>query len=237
MTQKKIKGGYILLARNIIESEIWQKPPAYLKIWIYILSKVNWKASKKNPIGSEYFNFRQLKIPGVTQSQLYEFLRWAKKLNPTDSTTQITTEKTTRGTYLKVTKYAYYQDVKNYSHQNTFQQAYQQVTNTIPKTVNKREIINNLSLEERDILKNYLLSKSRKEPIYDWDAYFTILQKNGTIQKKLEQAKKWEERKKQQAEVNILPKETEKEDEKITRETMKKARAKVLQGLKGEKNG
>ena len=63
--EEKIKGGYILLSRNIIESQIWQKPPEYLKIWIYILSRVNWKKSKNNDIGEDLFNFRQEKIPGV----------------------------------------------------------------------------------------------------------------------------------------------------------------------------
>lgn len=234
---RKIEGGYILLARNIIESEIWEKPAAYLKVWIYILSKVNWKTSKKNPIGSEYFNFRQLKIPGVTQSQMYEFLRWAKKLNPTDSTTQLTTEKTTRGTYLQVTKYAYYQDVKNYVHQNTYQQTHQQITNTIPKTVNKREIINNLSLEEREILKNYLLSRPRKEPIYDWDAYLSELKKSNTLKAKLDKALKWnqkqiEKAQRKQSEENIPPAENfEKvqEDKAVTDAARNKARARVNQ--------
>lgn len=229
---EKIKGGYILLAKNIIESEIWQKPAAYLKIWIYILSKVNWKASKKNSIGGEYFNFRQLKIPGVTQYQLYEFLRWAKTVNPTDSTTQITTEKTTRGTYLKVTKYAYYQDVKNYSHQNTFQQTHQQVTNTIPKTINKRDInkLISLSIEEREILKNYLLelNEKRKNKIEDIDAYIRTLIENGDCLTKLEKAKKKLER--QKAKENIPPpQKIENETPEEIEKARAKARAKVSQ--------
>lgn len=173
----KIKGGYILLARNIIESEIWLKPPAYLKIWIYILSRVNWKKSKKNEIGEELFNFSQEKIPGVKLTQVYDFLRWAKTLNSRDQTTQITTQKTTRGIRLKVTKYAYYQDVKNYQFQNTFQDKFQQNPNTIPKTLNNStintsicinsssskenfdEFFDNLTKEEEEILKKYAKKK------------------------------------------------------------------------------
>jgi hypothetical protein len=34
-----IPGGYILLARKIIESEIWKKPPLYLKVWVYLLAR------------------------------------------------------------------------------------------------------------------------------------------------------------------------------------------------------
>ena len=199
----KIQGGYILLARNIIESQIWQKPAEYLKIWIYILCRVHWKQSKKTKIGENFFNFSKEKIPGVTRFQMYEFLRWAKTLSSTDSTTQITTEKTTRGTRLKVTKYAkyaYYQDVNNYAHQNTSQQLHQQVPNTISKTLNKRDInkLISLSIEEREILKNYLLelNKNRKNKIEDIDAYIRKLIENGDCLTKLEKAKKRLERKK-----------------------------------------
>jgi len=41
-----IPGGYILLSRRLIESEIWDKPPMYLKVWIYILTKARHKANQ-----------------------------------------------------------------------------------------------------------------------------------------------------------------------------------------------
>ena len=34
-----IPGGYTLLSRRILESAIWSKPPLYLKVWIYLLSR------------------------------------------------------------------------------------------------------------------------------------------------------------------------------------------------------
>lgn len=52
-----------------------------------------------------------------------------------------------------------------------------------------------LSIEERELLKKYLLTKPRKEPIYDWDAYFALMNRNGTLKIKLEKAKKWAENK------------------------------------------
>ena len=220
---EKINGGYILLARNIINSEIWQKPPAYLKIWIYILALVSYKKSKKNDLGEYVFNFKQTKIPGVTTYQIYEFLRWAKTVSSTDSTTQITTQKTTRGIRLKVTKYAYYQDVKNYVHQNTYQQTHQQIPNTITKTLNKREIINNLSLSEREILKNYLLelNKKRKNKIEDIDAYIRKLIENGDCLTKLEKAKKKLERQKAKEEIPPPEKISEPEGERMSIEDVR----------------
>ena len=44
---KLIFRGYILLSRRLIESEIWDKPPMYLKVWIYILTKARHKANQK----------------------------------------------------------------------------------------------------------------------------------------------------------------------------------------------
>lgn len=203
----KIEGGYILLARKIIESQIWQKPPEYLKIWIYILCRVNWKNSKKNERGEELFNFRQEKIPGVTLDQVYNFLKWARSLNYSDCTTQITTQKTTRGVRLKVNNYAYYQDIENYKLPHRNPHELPQNYHTIPKRSNKRDInkLISLSTEEREILKNYLLdlNKNRKNKIEDIDAYIRKLLENGDCLTKLEKAKKKLER--QKAKGNIPP--------------------------------
>nr|DAD89806.1 MAG TPA: replisome organizer [Myoviridae sp. ctsip2] len=202
---EQIGGGYILLARNIIESQIWLKPPEYLKIWIYILFQVNFHNTKNLPRGTGFFNFRQEKIPGVTLNQVYEFLRWAKTLHPTDLTTQITTKKTTRGIILKVNNYGKYQDSKNYCHQHEKQHRNQQTTNTI--TVKKERNNSNtsyinvsLSIEEREILEKYLLKQKRKTPIEDIDAYIRALAKNGDLVNKLEKAKQWQERQKKKEE-------------------------------------
>ena len=198
---EQIKGGYILLARNMIESEIWQKPPAYLKIWIYILFRVNWKKSKHNEIGMDLFNFTQEKIPGVKQTQIYDFLRWAKTLNSSDQTTQITTQKTTRGIRLKVNKYEYYQDPKNYQFQNTFQDTFQHKSKTIPKTlINSintsinisssssieefEKFYKNLEEEEEETLKIF----SKKEKIKCFRPWLRKIYNNGDYEEVKKQA-------------------------------------------------
>lgn len=233
MTKDIVEGGNIVLARRLVESEIWRKPAEYLKIWIYILFKVNYKNTKNFQRGTGFFNFRQEQIPGVTLNQVYEFLRWAKSLNPTDLTTQITTQKTTRGIILKVNNYNKYQDLNNYCSQHRNQHGNQQTTNTITEIKEiKREIINNLSLSESEILKKYLLSRPRKEPIYDLDAYISELRKNKTLQNKLEKALKWHEKQTQknlQAE-NIPPEIEEKsspEDEQRGLELLRKTIGKI----------
>lgn len=243
--EEKIKGGYILLSRNIIESQIWQKPPEYLKIWIYILSRVNWKKSKNNDIGEDLFNFRQEKIPGVKLTQVYDFLRWARIANSRDLTTQITTQKTTRGIRIKVTKYAYYQDVKNYQFQSTFQDSFQHISNTIPKTLNnntKEYIYNthtskksvceenkNLSAEDLIILKKYAKENGAKKI----KPYVAKLIENGGYLNILKEEKEKTAKDKRLKQKEVIPpsekidKSTPEEDKaglKLLRETVQNIR-------------
>ena len=106
-----------------------------------------------------------------------------------------------------------YDDYQNDTINDTIngQQTIQQ-TDTIKNDKNDKNELSNisyinisLSIEEREILKKYILSKPRKEPIQDWDAYFAIMNKNGTLRDKLEKAKKWlqakEEKEKKKREI------------------------------------
>ena len=43
MTEALIAGGYILLARKLLESGIMDKPHLFLKLWIYCLLNAAWK--------------------------------------------------------------------------------------------------------------------------------------------------------------------------------------------------
>lgn len=192
MENETIDGGYIIISRQILDSDIWYKSPAYLKIFLYILAKVNYKKGKLD-VGEGFFNFRREKIPGVTLSQIYEFLRWAKSENtnqtPNKPQTILTTQKTTRGTIIKVNNYARYQEQENYKNQHT----YQHTTNTQPtncqhynKNKKQEESSINLSLSinceeekrEREILKKFC----KRNNVKNTDAYIRKLIDNGDAQ-------------------------------------------------------
>ncbi len=243
MSRENINGGYIILARRLIESEIWRKPPAYLKIWIYILYQVNFKNTKNFPRGTGFFNFRQEQIPGVTLNQVYEFLRWAKTLNPTDLTTQITTQKTTRGVVLKVNNYNYYQDIENYIPQHRNQHKNQQTTNTITgikeiKEDNKlsssslEEILNKISKEEEEELKK--IAKENK--IKYFRPWLRTIIDNGDIKENLEKARNRIERRKQKeilaAETKITEPQVSKEEREAGMQKVREAVAKIRKGIK-----
>lgn len=101
--------GYILLARKLLHSEIWLKPPEYLKIWIYILMKANYEDTLF-PRGTNFFRWEDDKtlLPHITKAQFHKCVKFLK------STTQITTRKTTRGNIITVVNYGKYQSMKNY---------------------------------------------------------------------------------------------------------------------------
>ncbi len=141
--------GWIKLHRILLYSQIFKKKAEYLKIFIYILCKVNHTDGLFQK-GSNFFNFKEeiRDIPGVSLNQVYEFIRWAKKEG------MITTQKTTRGVIIKVTNWNIYQDTKQIDLQGDSQFNYKTVTsekqlkyNTINK--NKKNSNNNITIDWR----------------------------------------------------------------------------------------
>jgi len=105
-----IENGYIILARQVIESDIWQtKPDKWLKIWLYILLKVNHKSNKQFERGSNFMRYDWISAEtGATQNSIDHCIRWLKQAK------QIATRKATRGMVIKVLNYDKYQQSDNY---------------------------------------------------------------------------------------------------------------------------
>ena len=191
---EKINNGCVLISRQILENKIWHKSPAYFKIFVYILLKVNYKDGYLKE-GEGLFNFSEEKIAGCTKTQVYEFLRWAKS----DEAGILTTQKTTRGVIVKVNNYQYYQDLKNYKNQNTFQDTpktqpkhTQHYNRNNKERKNTHTILNEqksnvcveFSKEERQILIDY----ARKSNARNIDAYINALIQNGGYKEILKKA-------------------------------------------------
>ena len=128
----KIPGGYIIFPRRIIESEIWQKPPLYLKVWIYLLAKaqhMDYKNLKRGQLRTSIpeiqeacswkVGFRKEK---PTKDQIFQILDWMRKKGSSTASndeadtkaTTITTTKATHGIIVTIENYGFYQDPKNY---------------------------------------------------------------------------------------------------------------------------
>lgn len=131
MSKPLIPGGFIILSRKIIESEIWNKPPLYIKVWIYLLTLAqhkNYKDLKRGELRTSIPEIIEAckwqvgaRVERPTKDQIYRILDWLRKPDEHPSerdtnTTMITTTKATHGIVIKVDNYAFYQDISNYEH-------------------------------------------------------------------------------------------------------------------------
>lgn len=129
--------GCILISRKLIESDIWKKPPLYVKVWMYILIKAqhtDYKGLKRGQVFTSipeiqeacswYVGYRK-ETP--SKDQIYKILEWLRSpngKNPRNScesdyesdtnATMITTARTTRGIVVNIENYNVYQDLKTY---------------------------------------------------------------------------------------------------------------------------
>lgn len=131
MSSKKIKGGYILLARKFLSSGIMEKPPLWSKLFIWMLLKANKSEGYKGlKPGEFYTNIREMReamthfigyrkeVPSPKQIRvIYESLSGgtaggtAKGIG---DMIKIDPLKGNRGLKITILNYEYYQDPENY---------------------------------------------------------------------------------------------------------------------------
>ncbi|NRD81152.1 hypothetical protein HPT25_28070 [Bacillus sp. BRMEA1] len=129
MESPKISGGYIILSRKIIESEIWEKPPLYIKVWIYLLTKAQHAEFKKLKRGQLFTSIPEImeacswkvgyRTVKPTKDQIFQVIDWLRKGNESShegetKATMITTTKATQGLLINIDNYDHYQTPKNY---------------------------------------------------------------------------------------------------------------------------
>lgn len=114
-----MSGGYLLLARNIIHSEIFRKPPHYFKLWIWMLSKAFWKDGSMVKRGQLLTTIAEMQDVGLhrsggrqqgrfTEDQVRSCYQYLKKKGA------ITTHKTTRGLIITIVNFEKYQTPGSY---------------------------------------------------------------------------------------------------------------------------
>lgn len=167
----KIEGGYILISRQVIESEIWEKPPLYFKVWMYLLARAQYKSYKGLERGEVLVSIPELidacswrvgyRIEKPTKAQIFNILEWLRnshedEYEDTTSEPMISTTKTTRGMVVKVLNYCVYQDPSNYEHNNvhndeggTSTTSPQRQADMINKKEKKDKELNNKNLKDK----------------------------------------------------------------------------------------
>ncbi len=148
-----IPKGFILLSRMIMESEFWNKPPYYLKLWVYLLLEANHKpklTGQRLARGQLLTTLQKLCDAAAykkgcclitpTKDQVWGALRWMRgardRVTKHDTKlAMITTTKTTRGLVITICNYGYYQNAKNYEHDGEGGTKPPRIHDTIDKNV------------------------------------------------------------------------------------------------------
>lgn len=140
MNQELIPGGYFVTARKLFSSELWKRPPLYLKLWLWIVGNANHSDSKDGKVkrgqlitsystmteALKYYQNRQSIFPTIKQLRI--ILQWLEDqgmitvipLKATDSGTSPNLGRhhdQTRayiGLSIHVVNYDTYQDVELY---------------------------------------------------------------------------------------------------------------------------
>lgn len=233
------KDGWILLYKKFQEWE-WYDYPTVKIIFLHCLLEANFKdedwQGQKMKRGQFPTSLEKLAtLNGLTLQQTRNAL---KKLQTTN---EINIQTTNRYSIITVKNYDLYQASNK---QKTPQNNKPKVggcnkriggsnNNTIKNIKKERDNKLSLSIEEREILKKYLLelNEKRKNKIEDIDAYIRKLVENGDCLTKLEKAKKKLERQKAK-EVIPPPEKIEKEPEEEVQKTIQNGRKSILETLK-----
>jgi uncharacterized phage protein (TIGR02220 family) len=157
LAEPKIPGGYILLSRKIIESKIWDKPPLYIKVWVYLLSKAQHKQYKQLEKGQLITSIPEIikdcswlvgyRREYPTKDQIYQIIEWLRNPDEThnESNTRATMIATTKATHkllVTVCNYSYYQDSENYESNdegNNEKATNPQRKQRLPNNINKND--------------------------------------------------------------------------------------------------
>jgi len=105
----RTNNGAFQISRSIYDSDIWMKPPEWLKVWIYLLWRVNFDDNNLFKRWENLFNYQVIAIECWVSYNVVN-----KCINFLKSAKQVSTRKTTRGVVLVINNYDEYQNLSNY---------------------------------------------------------------------------------------------------------------------------
>ena len=118
MNHEFIQGGYILLSRKLLKNGIMEKPPLYLKLWIWMLMQASFKDHGDLKRGQFFTSLERMreamayKIGCCTRRPTKKEIRGVIDFL-TKGTTMVTT-KVTHGMIITILNYDHYQQMQNY---------------------------------------------------------------------------------------------------------------------------
>jgi hypothetical protein len=118
MQSQLIDGGYIIVARRLLESGIFQKPHLYIKLWLWMIMQARFKDHRNLKRGQFVTSIDQMR-DAMTYKIGYRTERPSRKeircvYDFLTKGHMIVTMKVTHGFIITICNYDLYQDIKNY---------------------------------------------------------------------------------------------------------------------------
>jgi len=168
-----IEGGYILIARKLFDSDIMDKPPHYLKLWLWMLNKAFWVDGSKLKRGQLITSIAEMqKVGGYKVGYRFRELSVGEVRSCYEDLTKnnmINTTKSTRGFIITICNYEHYQNPNNYEQHNehaTKRTRTTQVQHTIDEEGYKKEKEDNKTFAE--FWKAYPKKKGKEQAEKAW---------------------------------------------------------------------
>ena len=218
--------GYLKLYRQFLSWEWYSDLPVRV-LFLHCLLKANYNPAKWKGKTIKTGQF-VTSLAHLAQETGLSLRQTRTALSKLKSTHEVTQQATSRYSIITVNNWDKWQ-----SGRQTERQASDKQATTIKERKKNKNTNSNtsyikvsLSIEEREILKNYLLETSKRK-IDDIDAYIRRLIDNGDYVAKLEKAKrrlKRQEEKKKQVEIieGVKPEEVDSEALKVWRQKIKR---------------
>ncbi|MDG0056951.1 hypothetical protein MMB75_25330 [Paenibacillus sp. P2(2022)] len=161
--------GWISLHRKLIESEIWEKPPLYIKVWVFLLisaQHTDYKGLKPGQVRTSIPEIIEAckwrvgaRIERPTKDQIYQVIEWLRKPNEggresNAKATMITTTKATQGMLINISNYGVYQtsDEREGNGESNGEKATKPPRKQRqPNNINNNDNNNNNEQQEKDI--------------------------------------------------------------------------------------
>lgn len=125
--------GYILESRSILESDIWEKPPLYFKVWHYLLLKARFAPSGGLKRGQLFTSINEIREAcsykvgyrkvKPSKKEIWGIIDWLRSphernYDGNSRGTMIVTTKVTHGMVVTICNFNHYQNPNNYESNN-----------------------------------------------------------------------------------------------------------------------
>lgn len=173
---KNIEGGYFFLARKIVDSSIFSKPPLYFKVWIYLLSRAQHSDYRGLKRGQLYTSIPEIieatswkvgfRTEKPTKDQIFQVLAWLRKSDEGGNESNarapmIATTKATHGLLVTICNYNVYQDSSNYESNDEYN------NEKVMKPERKQQRSDNINKNVKNDKNDNVVT--RKKRVYDDD--------------------------------------------------------------------